>query len=60
MGAISAFHWFQNSVLDEIYGWETYLARPLEELQSFKLNVNKELRLKTHGSSLDHWLDLSA
>jgi hypothetical protein len=60
MGAISSFHWLEDSVLDEIYGWETYLACPSEEVPYVRFNADKELRLKINSSSLDHWLDLSA
>ena len=60
MGVISLFHGLEDSVLDEIYGWETYLACSSEDLPSIKLTVDKDLRLKNGGSSLDHWLDLSA
>jgi hypothetical protein len=60
MGTLNACNWLENSVLDEIYGWETYLACPSEEYSFLKSNSDNELRLKSNVSFLDHWLDLNA
>ncbi len=60
MGTLSTSSWLENSVLDEIYAWEAYLLCPAEESTNIKLNPDKELRLKSNGDFLNHWLDLSA
>jgi hypothetical protein len=59
MGTLSTSSWLENSVLDEIHGWEAYLICPPEEASCLRSNSDKELRLGTEGR-LDRWLDLSA
>ena len=56
MGTLSASSWLENSVLDQIYAWEGYMLCPSEEAVSIKFNPDKELRLKSNGDFLDHWL----
>ena len=59
MGTITASYTLENTVFDAIDAWEAYLVCP-EEKSILRFNPDKELRLNSHGSFLDHWLDLSA
>jgi hypothetical protein len=60
MGTVSASFGLENAVLDGIDAWELYLACPWEEASILSFSADKELRPKACGTSLDHWLDLSA
>jgi len=60
MGTITASYTLENTVFDAIDAWEAYLVCPLEEKSVLRFNPDKELRLNSQGSFLDHWLDLSA
>ncbi len=60
MRTLSTSTWLENSVLDQIYAWEAYLLCPTEEAVSIKFNPDKDLRLKSNGEFLNHWMDLNA
>ena len=61
MGTLSsAAFGLENAVLDGIDAWEAYLACQPEDLSVLRFSPDKELRLKSQGDFLDHWLDLSA
>jgi hypothetical protein len=60
MGSLYSFNGLEDSILDEIYGWETFLACPTEESQVIKSFSCKDLCPINTSTRLDHWLDLSA
>jgi hypothetical protein len=61
MGSSCSSNSLEDSGLDEIYGWEAFLACPTDETSAVKFHSFKDLcPITTNSSSLDQWLDLSA
>ena len=49
----------ENSVLDQVYPWESDLHF-FEDQKYHKLNLIKDLNLVRDGKSLEYWLDVNA